>query len=156
MFLFIFQIHHLSKYMCYIIRLQELIPIFLSLSSLPPSLLLSSLFPHHTYLSISLTLYLFIRHYFTKRNREHRMPRWKKWGKTGKKYTLSAGGLVAKSCLTLVTLWTVSHEASLFMGFLRQEYWSGLSFLPPGYLPDTRIKSTFPGLQADSLPLSLT
>ena len=86
------------------------------------------------------------------------MPRWKKWDKTGKKYALSGGGsgLVAKSCLTLVTLWTVAHQASLSMGYLRQEYWSGLSFPPPGYLPDTRIKSTFPGLQADSLPLSLT
>ena len=136
LFLFIFQIHHLSKYMCYIIRLQELIPIFLSLSSLPPSLLLSSLFPHHTYLSISLTLYLFIRHYFTKRNREHRMPRWKKWGKTGTKYTLSAGGLVAKSCQILATPWTAAHQAPQSIKFLRQEHWSGFSFPPPGDLPD--------------------
>ena len=38
------------------------------------------------------------------------------------------GGLVAKSCLTLATLWTVACQAPLFMGFCRQEYWSGLPF----------------------------
>ena len=28
--------------------------------------------------------------------------------------------------LTLVTLWTVAHQARLFMEFSRQVYWSGL------------------------------
>ena len=28
-----------------------------------------------------------------------------------------------------VTLWTVAHQALLSMGFSRQEYWSGLSFV---------------------------
>ena len=37
-------------------------------------------------------------------------------------------GLVTKSCPTLVTPWTVACEASLSMGFFRQEYWSGLPF----------------------------
>ena len=32
------------------------------------------------------------------------------------------GGLVAKSCPTVVTLWTVARQASLSMGFSRQEY----------------------------------
>ena len=32
-------------------------------------------------------------------------------------------------------LWTVSHQASLSMGFSRQEYWSGLPCPPPGDLP---------------------
>ena len=41
-------------------------------------------------------------------------------------------GLVAKSCLTLETPWTVVHQAPLSMGFPRQEYWSGLYFLPQG------------------------
>ena len=36
------------------------------------------------------------------------------------------GGLVTKSCLTLVTPWTVACLARLSMGFSRQEYWSGL------------------------------
>ena len=39
-----------------------------------------------------------------------------------------------------VTLWTVAGWAPLFMGLFRQEYWSGLSFLPPGHLPDSGIK----------------
>ena len=42
------------------------------------------------------------------------------------------GGLVAKSCLTLATPWTVAHQAPLSMGFSRQEYWSGLPFPSPG------------------------
>ena len=33
------------------------------------------------------------------------------------------------SCVRLfVTLWTVAHQAPLFMGFSRQEYWSGVPF----------------------------
>ena len=33
-----------------------------------------------------------------------------------------------------VTPWTVARQAPLSMGFSRQEYWSGLPFLPPGDL----------------------
>ena len=62
------------------------------------------------------------------------------------------GGLVAKSCLTLVTPWTVAHQAPLSMGFSRQEYWSGLPFPSPGDLPDPGIEPRSPALQADSLP----
>ena len=40
------------------------------------------------------------------------------------------------------------------MGFLRQEYWSGLPFPSPGDLPDPEIKPMFLALQAASLPLS--
>ena len=36
----------------------------------------------------------------------------------------------------LATLWTVASQAPLFMGFFRQEFWSGLPFPPPGDLPD--------------------
>ena len=33
------------------------------------------------------------------------------------------------SCVQLfATLWTVAHQAPLFMGFPRQECWNGLSF----------------------------
>ena len=50
-------------------------------------------------------------------------------------------GLVAKLCLTLETPWTVSCQAPLFMGFFRQEYWSGLpclaGSLPLAPLPDS-------------------
>ena len=37
------------------------------------------------------------------------------------------------------TLWTVTHQAPLSMGF----YWSGLPCPPPGDLPDPGIKPTF-------------
>ena len=37
------------------------------------------------------------------------------------------------SCVRLFTApWTVAPQAPLFMGFPRQEYWSGLPFPPPG------------------------
>ena len=54
-----------------------------------------------------------------------------------------------------VTLWTAAHQASLSMGFSRQEYWSGLPF--PGHLPNQGSNSSLPHLlhwQMDSLPLS--
>ena len=65
------------------------------------------------------------------------------------------GGLVAKSCLTLVILWAVACQAPLSMGFSRQEYWSGLPFLSPGDLPDPGIEPGSPALQADDLPTEL-
>ena len=37
------------------------------------------------------------------------------------------------------------------MGFLRQEYWSGLPFSSPGDLPNPGIEPSFPALQADAL-----
>ena len=61
------------------------------------------------------------------------------------------GGLVAKSCPTLVTPWAVAHQAPLSTGFSRQEYWSGLPFPSPRDLPDLGIKTGSPALQADSL-----
>ena len=60
--------------------------------------------------------------------------------------------LVAKSCQTLVTLWTVAHQAALSMGFSRQEYWSGLPFPSAGDLPNPGTEPRSPALQADSLP----
>ena len=44
-----------------------------------------------------------------------------------------------------VTPWTVARQASLSMGFSRQEYWSRLPCPPPGDFPD-------PGIE----PVSLT
>ena len=41
-----------------------------------------------------------------------------------------------------VTLWTVAHQAPLFMGFCRQEHWRGLSCPSPGGLPDPGVKLT--------------
>ena len=56
-------------------------------------------------------------------------------------------GLVTKSCLTLVTPWTVAFQTPLSMGFSRQEYWSGLPFPFPGDLPDPGIESGSPALK---------
>ena len=39
-----------------------------------------------------------------------------------------------------ISLWTVACQASLSMGFFRQEYWSGLPCPPPGYLPNLGIE----------------
>ena len=50
------------------------------------------------------------------------------------------------------TLWTIAQQAPLFMGFSRQEYWSGLPYPLPGDLPDSQIEPTSPALQVDSLP----
>ena len=50
------------------------------------------------------------------------------------------------------TPWTVAHQAPLSMGFLRQEYWSGLPVLSPGDFPDPGIETGSPTSQADSLP----
>ena len=48
------------------------------------------------------------------------------------------------------TPWTVACQAPLSMGVCRQAYWSGLSFPPPGDLPD-------PGIEPASLSsLALT
>ena len=48
--------------------------------------------------------------------------------------------------------WTVVYQASLSMGFSRQEYCSGLPFPSPGDLPDPGIEPRSPALQADALP----
>ena len=50
------------------------------------------------------------------------------------------GGLVAKSCPTLATPWTVACQTLLPKEFSRQEYWSGLPFPSPGDLPNPGIK----------------
>ena len=42
------------------------------------------------------------------------------------------------------TTWIVALQAPMFMGFPRQEYWSGLLFPSSGDLPNSRIKYAFP------------
>ena len=63
---------------------------------------------------------------------------------------LVRGSLVAKSCPTHVTPWTVAHQAPLSMGFSRQEYWSGLAFPSPWDLPDPGMEPVSPALQTYS------
>ena len=41
-------------------------------------------------------------------------------------------------------LQTVAHQAPVSVGFSRQEYWSGLSCLPPGDLPDPGMEPSSP------------
>ena len=52
--------------------------------------------------------------------------------------------MCAQSCLTPAIPWTVAGQASLSMGFPRQEYWSGLPFPSPGGFPN-------PGMEPVSL-----
>ena len=59
------------------------------------------------------------------------------------------GALVAQSCPTLVTPWTVAPQAPPSTGFPRQEYWSGLPFPSSGDLPNPGIEPVSPALQAD-------
>ena len=44
------------------------------------------------------------------------------------------------------TLWTAAHQASLYTGFSRQEYWSGLPFPSPEDLPNPGIELASPAL----------
>ena len=60
--------------------------------------------------------------------------------------TFQKGGLVTKPCPTVVTPWNVACQASLSMGFSRQEYWNGLPFPSPGNLPNPGIKHWSPAL----------
>ena len=55
------------------------------------------------------------------------------------------------------TPWIIAHQAPMFMGFSRHEYWSGLPFSPPGDLPDPGIETCLLGplhWQVGSLPLA--
>ena len=52
----------------------------------------------------------------------------------------------SKALCYIVTVTGFCEQASLFMKFFRQEYWSGLPFPPPGYLPNPAIKPVSPAL----------
>ena len=51
-----------------------------------------------------------------------------------------------------VTLWTVTFQIPLSMGFPRQEYWGGSSCLSPGDLPNPGNKPGSSAPQVDYLP----
>ena len=58
-----------------------------------------------------------------------------------------------------MTLWSIAHQAPLFMGFSMQEHWKGLPFPSPGYLPKPGIKPTSlmaPGLAGGFFTSSTT
>ena len=50
-------------------------------------------------------------------------------------------GLVAKLCTALFVPWAIVQQGSLSLGFLKQEYWSGLPFTFPRDLPDLETES---------------
>ena len=64
---------------------------------------------------------------------------------------LSHPVMTHKESQLFVTPGTIAHQAPLFMGVSRQEYWSGWSCPSPGNLLDPGIKPRSPTLQADSL-----
>ena len=47
---------------------------------------------------------------------------------------------------SFVIPWTIAYQASLYMGFTRQEYWSGLPFPSPGDLFEKGIELASPEL----------
>ena len=51
------------------------------------------------------------------------------------------------------TPWTVAHQVSLFVGFPRQEPWSGLPFPTQGNLLNSRVKPCLLCWQVGSLSL---
>ena len=52
------------------------------------------------------------------------------------------------------TPWTTAPQTPLSMGFSQQGYWNELPCLPPEYLPDPGIESTYKTIQMASLLLS--
>ena len=95
---------------------------------------------------------------------DHAWLRWPEWKQEGRVEGFAlvqirnSGECGESVCQSLrhvwlfATAWTVAHQAPLFMGFSRQEYWSVQPFPSPRDLPNPEIKSRSPALQVDSLP----
>ena len=54
------------------------------------------------------------------------------------------------------TPWTVVCQATLSVGFSRQEYWSGLPCPPPGDLPNPGMEPRSPALQVNAFTIWAT
>ena len=68
--------------------------------------------------------------------------------------TESKGAHLLSCAWLFVAPWTIGHQPPLSMGFLRQEYWSGLPFPTPGNLPHPGVRPTYLVVPAlASLPL---
>ena len=57
---------------------------------------------------------------------------------------MKSGSVKSVPQSTFATPQTVAHHASLFMEFVRQEYWNGLPFPSPGDLPEPGIELVSP------------
>ena len=77
---------------------------------------------------------------------------WETWVQSlGWEDSLEKGTTTHSSILAWRIPWTVAYQAHPFMGFSREEYWSGLPFPSPGNLPNPGIELRSPALQAGTL-----
>ena len=101
-----------------------------------PSLAIPAI-PHSPQATLASLLFLI--------NKQH-IPVSELWSRRSSAWSTLPTCSVGKACSGACTLshfshvrlfqtpWTVARQAPLFMGFSRQEYWSGLSFPSPGDL----------------------
>ena len=59
---------------------------------------------------------------------------------------VGVGEVVVSNIQLFTSLWTIACQATLSVGFSRQEYWRGLQFLPPCDLPNLGIEPASPAL----------
>ena len=73
---------------------------------------------------------------------------WPIWEKNLKRSAYMYMHACVQNCLSrvwlFVTLWTVTCQPLLSIGFSRQEYWSGLPCPPPGDLLDPGVEAASP------------
>ena len=111
-------------------------------------------------LSCAVLIHNFLLH-LARRQETHSLSTRLKGKKRGWRITKEGRALLLLfSLLSRVWLfvgpWTVAGQAPLYIGFLRQDYWSGLPFPSPGksVYPEIKpVSSESPALQLDSLPL---
>ena len=68
-------------------------------------------------------------------SQENKYSRTRFRGQSSNYYNYMLSRLVKPN--SFVTSWTVARQGPLFVGFSRQEFWSGFPFPPAGNLPDS-------------------